>query len=182
MDNNDLVPDFDSKKDDNLSISLQSCPESDGGIVICLTGYIDTYNSPFFQEQINKVVDEGFYNLIFDCTKLNYVSSTGIGAFSSFLKTVKAQGGEIIIFGLQGTTSEVFQLLGFSQLFKIKATLEESVALLRQGTHTSVSVFPKEFSCPVCSKRLRASCAGRFRCSECKSILTVDAQGQITVG
>lgn len=182
MNNDDLVPGFDSAKNENLAITLQSCAEVKDGITLCLVGYIDTYNSSFFQGQITKVVEAGFANLIFDCTRLNYVSSTGIGAFSACLKLAKAQGGDIILFGLQPTTSEVFQLLGFGQLFKVKDSLDDALSFMRQGAQTSVSVFPKIFACPVCSKRLRTSCAGRFRCSECKSILTVDAQGQVTVG
>ena len=43
-------------------------------------------------------------------------------------------------------------------------------------------VFPKIFACPVCSKRLKASKAGRFRCSECKTILAIDNQAQVFLG
>ena len=100
MYNDDLISGFDSAKDDNLIISLQSFPDLKDSLLLSLTGYIDTYNSPFFQDQLAKVVKAGFFNLIFDCTKLKYVSSTGIGIFSSLLKTVKTQGGDVIFFGL----------------------------------------------------------------------------------
>ena len=182
MYNDDLISGFDSAKDDNLIISLQSFPDLKDSLLLSLTGYIDTYNSPFFQDQLAKVVKAGFFNLIFDCTNLKYVSSTGIGIFSSLLKTVKTQGGDVIFFGLHQSALEVFQLLGFSQLFKMKTNLEDSIAYIKQGTQSSLSIFPKEFACPICSKRLRTSCAGRFRCSECKSILTVNAQGEVSVG
>ena len=69
--------------------------------MIILNGYIDTYNSVYFQKQIGKVVATGFVNLIFNCSNLNYVSSTGIGSFTSFLKLVKAKNGDIYI----GTTT-----------------------------------------------------------------------------
>lgn len=182
MYNDDLVSGFDSARDDNLIMSLQSFPDLRDSLLVCLTGYIDTYNSPFFQDQLAKIVKSGFYNLIFDCTKLKYVSSTGIGVFSSLLKTLKTQGGDVMFFGLKQSALEVFQLLGFSQLFKMKANLEEALAFIKQGVQSTLSIFPKEFICPVCSKRLRTSCAGRFRCSECKTILTVNAQGEVSVG
>ncbi|MBE6350425.1 MAG: anti-sigma F factor antagonist, partial [Spirochaetaceae bacterium] len=44
------------------------------------------------------------------------------------------------------------------------------------------SVFPKIFACPVCSKKLKAVKSGRFRCSECKTILAIDEQGQVFLG
>lgn len=182
MYNDDLVPGFDSIRDDNLKITLQSCAEVKDGIVLVLNGYVDTYNSSFFREQIIKVVEAGFINLMFDCAGLKYVSSTGIGVFSLCLKDTKVKNGDIILFALQPTVAEIFQLLGFSQLFNIKNSFDEALAFSRQGMQASVSIFPKVFACPMCSKRLRTACAGRFRCSECKSILTVDAQGQVSVG
>ena len=46
MENNDaLVAGFDSEKDDNLSISLRKADGVKDGIIVYLSGYIDTYNS-----------------------------------------------------------------------------------------------------------------------------------------
>ncbi|MFQ3547304.1 MAG: anti-sigma F factor antagonist, partial [Termitinemataceae bacterium] len=44
------------------------------------------------------------------------------------------------------------------------------------------TVFPKIFSCPICSKKLKAVKSGRFRCSECKTILAIDNAGQVFLG
>ncbi|MBO5137060.1 MAG: STAS domain-containing protein [Spirochaetaceae bacterium] len=182
MSNDDLVSGFDSSQDESLKIVLSNDEGISEGLVIQLIGYIDTYNSPFFQEQLSKVIEAGYINLVFNCENLNYVSSTGIGVFSFLLKTLKSKAGDIVLYGLQTTVSEVFQLLGFSQLFNIKTSFEEAKAYFHKEQQSSVSVFPKVFSCPVCSKRLRASCAGRFRCSECKSVIAVDGHGQVQLG
>ena len=84
--NNSIVPGFDDEKDDSLKILLEVAPSVDKCLIVYLNGYIDTYNSNFFQKRIAKVVEAGFVNLIFNCAALNYVSSTGIGSFTSFLK------------------------------------------------------------------------------------------------
>ena len=182
INNNSLVPGFNDEKDDSLKISLEKIDALKSGLCIYLNGYIDTYNSNFFQKKIQKVVDAGYINLIFNCSSLNYVSSTGIGSFTAFLKLVKPRGGDIVLLNIQPKVSEVFQLLGFSQFFNIKDTLENALAFFKNGLPVTSSVFPKVFACPVCTKRLRATRAGRFRCSECKSILAIDAQGTITLG
>ena len=182
VNNNNLVPGFNDEKDDSLKISLEKIDALKSGLCIYLNGYIDTYNSNFFQKKIQKVVDAGYINLIFNCSSLNYVSSTGIGSFTAFLKLVKPRGGDIVLLNIQPKVSEVFQLLGFSQFFNIKDTLENALAFFKNGLPVTSSVFPKVFACPVCTKRLRATRAGRFRCSECKSILAIDAQGTITLG
>ena len=182
VNNNNLVPGFNDEKDDSLKISLEKIDTVKSGLYIYLNGYIDTYNSNFFQKKIQKIVDSGYINLIFNCSSLNYVSSTGIGSFTAFLKMVKPKGGDIVLLDIQPKVSEVFQLLGFSQFFNIKDTIENAVAFFKNGSPVASSIFPKVFACPVCTKRLRATRAGRFRCSECKSILAIDDGGAISLG
>src|SRR5574344_446431 len=182
INNNNLVPGFNDEKDDSLKISLEKVEDVDNCVNIFLNGYIDTYNSSFFQKRIAKVVESGFVNLIFNCSSLNYVSSTGIGSFTAFLKMVKPKGGDIVLLEIQPKVYEVFQLLGFSQFFNIKDTMADAIAFFKQGAPVVDSVFPKVFSCPVCSKRLKATRSGRFRCAECKSILAIDPQGQVFLG
>lgn len=182
INNNNLVPGFNDEKDDSLKISLEKVEDVDNCVNIFLNGYIDTYNSSFFQKRIAKVVESGFVNLIFNCSSLNYVSSTGIGSFTAFLKMVKPKGGDIVLLEIQPKVYEVFQLLGFSQFFNIKDTTADAISFFKQGAPVVDSVFPKVFSCPVCSKRLKATRSGRFRCSECKSILAIDPQGQVFLG
>lgn len=182
--NNNLVPGFNDERDDSLKINLEKLEDVENGLIIYLNGYIDTYNSSFFQKRIQKVVEAGFINLVFNCASLNYVSSTGIGSFTAFLKMIKPKGGDIVLLEIQPKVYEVFQLLGFSQFFNIKESMQEASVFFRAGSssNSSDATFPKIFSCPVCSKRLKATKSGRFRCSECKSILAIDPQGQVFLG
>jgi anti-anti-sigma factor len=148
-----------------------------------LTGYIDTYNSNFFQKRVNRAIEAGYVRLIFHCGSLNYVSSTGIGSFTAFLKTVKPRGGDLVLLEIQPKVYEVFQLLGFSQFFNIKENLEEAKAFFNKGVEPVTStIFPKIFKCPICSTKLKAAKPGRFRCSNCKTILAIDNSGQIFLG
>ena len=183
MTNNDIVNGFDDEKDESLKIKLQKVDEVEGCLVLYLTGYIDTYNSNYFQKRILKAIESGYIRLVFHCGGLNYVSSTGIGSFTSFLKGVKPKGGDLVLLEIQPKVYEVFQLLGFSQFFNIKDSLDDSVSFFRKGNATeSASIFPKIFSCPICSKKLKTQKPGRFRCSECKTILAIDNAGQVFLG
>lgn len=188
MVNNDIVPGFDDEKDESLKIWLQNVPDVLGCLVLTLNGYIDTYNSNFFQMQVQRAVDMGFIKLIFNCSGLNYVSSTGIGSFTAFLKAVKSRGGDLVLLGMQSKVYEVFQLLGFSQFFNIQNSLDEAMNFFRNETVMSddgmeeATVFPKIFPCPMCSKKLKAVKIGRFRCPGCKTILSVDEAGVVSLG
>ncbi len=183
MSNNDIVAGFDDEKDDSLKIRLQKVDTVEGCLVLYLTGYIDTYNSNFFQKRVTRAVESGYTKLIFNCGGLNYVSSTGIGSFTAFLKAVRPRGGDLVLLEIQPKVYEVFQLLGFSQFFNIKDNLTEAVEFFgSDGKTGAAEVFPKIFQCPICSKRLKATKSGRFRCSECKTILAIDNSGQVFLG
>jgi anti-anti-sigma factor len=183
MTNNEIVPGFDDEKDESLKIRLQPVEEVQGGLILYLTGYIDTYNSNIFQKRVQRAIEKGCIQLIFHCGGLNYVSSTGIGSFTAFLKAVKPRNGNLVLLDIQPKVYEVFQLLGFSQFFNIKETLDDAINFFRgDPVGSSGTVFPKVFGCPICSKKLKALKAGRFRCSECKSILAIDNTGQVFLG
>jgi anti-sigma B factor antagonist len=75
------------------------------------------------------------------------------------------------------------QQLGFSQFFNIKETLDEAVSFFAaRGEGEKGTVFPRIFKCPICSRRLKAPKAGRFRCSECKTILALAETGAVALG
>src|SRR5574344_1801136 len=182
INNNNLVPGFNDEKDDSLKITLEKVEEVPNCLNIRLKGYIDTYNSSFFLKRISKIVEAGFINLVFNCSSLSYVSSTGIGAFTAFLKMLKPKGGDVVLLEIQPKVYEVFQLLGFSQFFNIKDTSEDAINFFKNGAGPVESVVPKIFTCPVCVKRLRAIRSGRFRCSQCKSIIAIDEKGTVSLG
>lgn len=180
--NNSLIPGFNDEKDESLKINVEKVDAIENCVILYLNGYIDTYNSTFFQKRVSTVVDAGYTNIIFNCAALNYVSSTGIGSFTAFLKLVKPKGGDIVLLEIQPKVYEVFQLLGFSQFFNIKNSLEEAIAFFSQESPLLASVFPLVITCPVCRKRLRSTRAGRFRCSGCKSIIAINDKGEVTLG
>ena len=177
--------------------SLKITPIQVGGdgktVQLIMTGYLDTYNSPEFQTHVNQLIDSGINRILFNCNGLNYISSTGIGAFTAFLKNLKQKKGDMVLFGLQNKVLDVFQLLGFTKFFKIADDLDSALGTL-EGTGTgapavgpaaveaqsgAAAVFPLVFECPHCAKKLRASKPGKYRCSGCSGIIKVDEQGAV---
>ena len=82
MNDTEVIQSFDNEKEKSLKIQLEKVEELEKCIIILLSGYIDTYNSTFFQKKVTTLIDAGYVQIIFDCTNLNYVSSTGIGSFT----------------------------------------------------------------------------------------------------
>jgi anti-sigma B factor antagonist len=181
MNNNEIVPGFDEEKNDSLKIRLQKIAVE--CVVVYCTGYIDTYNSAYFTGRISMIIAAGFSRIVFNLAGVIYISSTGIGSFTTFLKALRPRGGDMVLLQVQPRVFEVFQLLGFAQFFNVKENLEQAVAFLESsGTLAGASPFPRVFACPICEKKLKASRAGRFRCSECKTILAVDDGARVLLG
>lgn len=180
-------------KEINIKDSLKITPLQLGGdgrnVQLVLHGYLDTYNSPEFQSHINGLIKGGVQFIVFNCNGLNYISSTGIGAFTSFLKLLKQSKGDMVLYGLQEKVREVFELLGFTKFFKIADTMDDALNRLgnngqeREETdrveEIGESVFPLVFTCPHCGKRLKTAKPGKFRCSGCKGVLAVDMAGVV---
>jgi anti-sigma B factor antagonist len=115
--------------------SLKITPMQVGGdgetVQLILNGYLDTYNSPEFQSHVNGLINSGVKYILFNLSGLNYISSTGIGAFTSFMKILKQKKGNMVLLGIQEKVMEVFQLLGFTKFFKIATTLDEALSFLK---------------------------------------------------
>ncbi len=186
-DNNSIVPGFDndeSIEEATILFNLKKLPNVSNGILIILSGFIDTYNSTYFQKQISKAIASGYKNIILDCSNLTSIASTGFGVLTNILKMVNTIDGDMVLASVPANIMETFELLGFVRFFKIMNTLEEAYACFISNTNIQtvmgVPVFPKIIKCPVCQKALKASRAGQFRCSGCKSIINIAENGSVT--
>ena len=125
------IPNFGTEKNDQLQLTLEGIDGFESACVVHLDGFIDTYNSSFFQTKVTKVIAFNYKALIFDCANLSYVSSTGIGAFINLWKAIRLQGGNFVFLNVQSKVMEVFQLLGFSKSFTFANTMDEAVAAFK---------------------------------------------------
>ena len=179
LNNNDIVSNFDDTKDADVKISLSKI--DDDVIAVSSFGQINTYNSQFFMNQMKRVLESGYNKIIFLNGGIHYLSSTGIGAFTSLLKETKLKHGDFVMVNVQPRVYEIFQLLGFSNFFNFADSTEEAMKILKkQNTIVAPVIFPKLFECPSCNVKLRCSKAGKYRCSKCKMIIAVNEKGEIS--
>jgi anti-anti-sigma factor len=124
---------FEDELDDCLAVDVKKIAELENVCSIKLTGYIDTYNSAFFQKKTDMLIEAGYKNFILDCSDLNYISSTGIGSLASFLRNTQSKSGHLVLVSLQPNVHEVFMILGFTQFFTVKDTEEEAISILKKS-------------------------------------------------
>ena len=98
-----------------------------GASVLSLSGYLDAYTAPQFEKAIQEEFDAGRIRIVVDCTGLTYISSAGLGVFMSFIEDVREADGDIKICAVVPTVYEVFEILGFPELFEILPTRAEAL-------------------------------------------------------
>jgi len=149
-------------------------------IELKIVGLIDTYNSSSFFNEISSLVKDGHSKFIFNCEKLTYMSSTGIGAMAQLLKEIKETKRENFLYlvSVSPNVHDVFSLLGFTSFFNFAENTEDVYNIFNGKSKSS---FPSIVACPICHKKLKASKSGRYRCPSCKHIIKIDNKAKVTV-
>ena len=90
-----------------------------GKAMVCLTGEVDSYNSPKLREQMVALIDEGNPDLIVDMTGVDYIDSTGLGTLVGGLKRASEKNGSIRIICPNEQIYKVFNITGLVKVFQI---------------------------------------------------------------
>lgn len=72
-----------------------------------------------FRIQINKLIEEGNRNFIFNFSECNFIDSTGLGALVSIYKKCVEKGGSIKLKTLKPDVEKLFKLTRLDKVFEI---------------------------------------------------------------
>jgi anti-anti-sigma factor len=93
---------------------------------ITLKGRLDTITSVPFEKQILALIEAGELNFLINCEHLNYISSAGLRVLLLSSKKITPSGGRVILVSLQDHIKEVFEISGFTSIFKIFNSYDEA--------------------------------------------------------
>lgn len=89
-------------------------------IIIAISGRLDTNSSPEFESIVQPIVDGDALKVAVDCQALEYVSSSGLRQFLMLQKKISQKKGSLRLYGLTPAIKEIFNITGFSAIFKIE--------------------------------------------------------------
>ena len=87
-------------------------------LAIAIEGRLDTVTAPQLETEVKSSVD-GIKELIFDMSKLDYISSAGLRVLLSAQKIMNKQG-KMIVRGANDAIMEIFEVTGFVDLLNIE--------------------------------------------------------------
>lgn len=102
--------------------------QQNGIQVLSLSGYLDAHTAPQFEAVIQEHLEAGRVRIAVDCGRLTYISSAGLGVFMSFIEEIREKGGDIKLASIAPKVYQVFEVLGFPDLFQIEADLPAALA------------------------------------------------------
>ena len=93
--------------------------ESGSFCKVTLNGRLDANSSADAERGLFDVIAKGNGSMLLDLSELEYVSSAGLRVMLVAAKRVQQRGGKLALYGLNGNVREVFDISGFTAVFKI---------------------------------------------------------------
>ena len=94
--------------------------EENGKFVVTLEGRLDTAVADQTAKELSVLNDCTGHDIIIDCEKLEYISSSGLRILLAIKKQATAVGSKVVILNLNSDIQKVFQMTGFYNLFEIR--------------------------------------------------------------
>lgn len=93
---------------------------SNGELVVNVIGRLDTNTAPEFEPSVEGFFKGGTETLIFDFSKLDYISSAGLRVILGASKMANAKGVNFKIRNVSPDVMEVFEITGFLDILNIE--------------------------------------------------------------
>ena len=94
--------------------------EHDVVMTAIFNGRLDTPAAVKAQQEIGPLLENADKEIILDCTKLDYISSSGLRLFLTVRKEASVKGGKVVIQNINDEIRKVFMMTGFFNLFDIR--------------------------------------------------------------
>ncbi len=96
--------------------------------VVYLTGRLDAHAANDVEQKLNSLTAANQACLVLNLKELEYISSSGLRVILAALKRATKRQGDVRLACLQPSVKDVFDIAGFTQLFKIYDVEEDAIS------------------------------------------------------
>jgi anti-anti-sigma factor len=100
--------------------------------VACIVRRFDAYTASEVESALKEAVAKGAKKIVCDFSQTEYVASAGLRVLLSQAKSLQKTGGRIVLASMQPYVYEVFEISGFSQIFKVYKSKQEAAEALNK--------------------------------------------------
>ena len=99
-------------------------------------GRLDALTVPKFEDGLREQLNQGAAYLMVDFGDVTYISSSGLRALLTARRLARGQGGDVKLCRLLPRVHEIFEMVGFAQVFGIYDSVEAAqTAFVSSITH-----------------------------------------------
>jgi anti-anti-sigma factor len=109
---------------------METRTEGDITVVVMVPRF-DAYTASEVEAAFRDLITKGAKKIVCDFSQTVYVASAGLRVLLANAKTLQKSGGQIVLASLKPYVQEVFDISGFSQLFKVFSTQNEALEKLK---------------------------------------------------
>ena len=86
-------------------------------VTLILDGRLDTAVTPQTEKEVEPLYAYEGYEIVIDCSRLEYISSSGLRIFLSIALDTQSSGKHVVITGINDFVHNLFEMTGFTELF-----------------------------------------------------------------
>lgn len=94
---------------------------------IALSGRLDSNTAPDLESALKAHLAAGRVRLIVNMSDVDYISTGGLKVLINTWRRTQSQGGNLVLAGMRPLVAEVFEIVGFDQVFAIYEDVADAV-------------------------------------------------------
>lgn len=94
--------------------------KSENQILAILDGELDTASAAGAEVSLQPLLESEGKDVVIDCTKLEYISSSGLRILLGILKQARAVGSRVVLKNVNDVIKDVLELTGFISIFEFE--------------------------------------------------------------
>ena len=94
--------------------------KSENQILAILDGELDTAAAAGAEVSLRPLLESEGKDVVIDCTKLEYISSSGLRILLGILKQARAVGSRVVLKNVNDVIKDVLELTGFISIFEFE--------------------------------------------------------------
>jgi anti-anti-sigma factor len=99
----------------------------DDAVVLHMSGQMREMGADALREELDKLIEDGCYKLVFDLSDVTFISSVGLGQLMRAYRNATSHEGYVRIVNPQPLVEEVFRFTKLHTLIGIFETIEEAM-------------------------------------------------------
>jgi anti-anti-sigma factor len=105
--------------------------EKEGVICLKIDGRLDAESATEAETTVKGILKEGTQRLLFDLSRMEYISSAGLRVILMAVKELRNKKGKVVLCGLTPYVKEIFDVSNFSSIIPITDSVETGLQQVR---------------------------------------------------